>query len=99
MTQYSATVRASKTGSIGTKYCEVRQYKVEAVDRFDAVSETIRLAYLDGLEHVLITKLTEEESILKNNAACLTYGHKWSATEDGSDHCLYCGEEWRPRHQ
>jgi hypothetical protein len=57
MAEFQVRVHASKAGSIGTKYCEVREYKVEANDLEHANSLGMERAYDEGLEHVLVTKV------------------------------------------
>lgn len=55
---YRITLRASKIGSIGSKYCERRVYDVEAPDRETAQDTARILAYAeDRLEHTLIIKV------------------------------------------
>ena len=57
MDEFLVRIRASKAGSIGTKYCEVREYKFKATDLEDANSRGMERAYGEGLEHVLVTKV------------------------------------------
>lgn len=59
MTTYSITLRASKAGSIGTKYCETRHYQITADTREDAENQARMKAYDEGLEHTLITKAVQ----------------------------------------
>lgn len=55
MTKHTVTIRGSKLGSIGTKYCEVRQYVIDVGDQDDIHILAIQRAYQDGLEHILVT--------------------------------------------
>ena len=52
-------LRASVTGSIGTKYGELRLYSIVAKSEDDACDQARELAYREGLEHTLITNITE----------------------------------------
>lgn len=51
------TIRASKEGSIGTKYCEIRTYNVMDSSRDEMCDQARRMAYAEKLEHVLVTHI------------------------------------------
>jgi hypothetical protein len=55
-TTWKVTLLASKAGSIGTKYCERRQYEIEAPTQEIAQDRARMKAYAEGLEHTLITR-------------------------------------------
>lgn len=59
MIKFRARVRASKAGSIGTKYCELRIYEIEAADVDDFIELAIKKAHGEGLEHVLVTNIAK----------------------------------------
>lgn len=56
--KFQVRVLASKAGSIGTKYCEARTYTVVVPDRTGVNDAAILQAHRDGLEHVLVTRIT-----------------------------------------
>jgi hypothetical protein len=55
-TTWKITLLASKAGSIGTKYCEHRQYTVDAPTKEIAEDRARMKAYAEGLEHTRITR-------------------------------------------
>lgn len=48
---------ASKAGSAYANYAESRTYTVDGANRDEIVSNAIKMAYDDGLEHVRITEI------------------------------------------
>jgi hypothetical protein len=60
MNKYQVTLLASKAGSIGIKYCEKRQYVIDAIDAKEAQDAARIKAYAEGLEHTMITKCKEQ---------------------------------------
>lgn len=55
-------IRASKAGSIGAKYNEVRTYNVTDSTEEEMCEQARRMAYADGLEHVLITHINGKQN-------------------------------------
>lgn len=53
--KYRIVLKASKAGSIGSKYCERRVYEVDAATLDDAQDIARKRAYAENLEHTLIT--------------------------------------------
>jgi hypothetical protein len=64
--EMNVTIKASKQGSIGTKYIETRRYEIKTRNFDLAVSEAIRRAYNDGLEHVLVTEVDGQKTYRRN---------------------------------
>jgi hypothetical protein len=62
MMTHTVKIAASKAGSIGTKYCEKREYTVEGADFDEIISAAVTMAYNDGLEHVLVTHVDGEKT-------------------------------------
>ena len=56
---YRIRLCASVARSIGTKYNELRYYTIVAPNQDDACEQARVLAYREGLEHTLITNITE----------------------------------------
>ena len=56
---FAIRMRASTAGSIGTKYGELRHYTIVAQTQDEACDHARMLAYREGLEHTLITNITE----------------------------------------
>ena len=62
MATYRVRLRASKEGSIGTKYNELRLYAVTAKSEDEASDKARQLAYAEKLEHTLITNIAIQEN-------------------------------------
>lgn len=54
---FNVTINASKTGSIGSKYCERRQYIITAPAPEHVNMLAIERARAEGLEHILIVRI------------------------------------------
>jgi hypothetical protein len=63
MPSYHIVLQASKVGSIGSKYSERREYKIDAPDYEVAQKLARKRAFQEGLEHTLIIVCKQEEHI------------------------------------